>query len=151
VISNLVNDLTERNAKGRKTKSRKQTSDNRRKLNEEIFGTVLDNNEKTINTRTELSDEGTNGAGRSNDGTNKGADGRKTKTTDESSEFRRKLNEKSGSSRASNGESTVNLGANVGEELAGSSSTLDVLSDGGYDFTDGDGERRQKAGNEGSN
>jgi hypothetical protein len=151
VNSNLVNDLTERNTEGREAKTGKKTGNDRRKLDEKVLGTVLNNNEKTINTRTKLGEEVTNGAGRGNDGTNKGTDGGKTETTDESSEFRRKLNEKSGSSRASDGKSTVNLGANVGEKLAGSSGTLDVLSDGGDNFTDGDGERRKKAGDERSN
>lgn len=150
MISNLVNDHTKRNAESRETKTGKQTSDNRRKLDKEVLGTILDNNEKTINTRTELSDERTNGAGRGNDRTNKGADGRKTKTADESSKFRRQLHEEGGSSGASDGESTVNLGANVGEEFSRSSGALDVLSEGVDDCTDGDGERRQETCNEGS-
>ncbi|KAI7973184.1 hypothetical protein EIK77_004461 [Talaromyces pinophilus] len=150
VISNLINDDTKRNAEGRKTKTRKQTGDNRRKLNKEVLGTILNNNEKAINTRTELSDEGTNGAGRGNNGTDKGTDRRETEAADERSEFRRQLHEEGGSSGASDGESTVNLGANIGEEFAGSSGALDVLSDGVDDCTNGNGERGQEASDEGS-
>jgi hypothetical protein len=112
---------------------------------------VLDNDEETVNLGAKVSDEATNGAGRGHNGTNEGTDGGETKTADKSSEFRGELEEESGSLGAGNGQSTVDVLANVGQELAGTLGTLDVVSEGGDNLADRDGQSRKETANSGGN
>lgn len=144
-----VDNGANRDTKLRQAEADQEAGNDVRQGNEEELGTVLDNDEQTVNVMADSLEELADSAGSSNNLTNNNTDGRETETADEGSEFWGELEEQLLGIKTDDGEGSVDDLSGIRKKLAGAVA-LEVFTERSNDLTDGDGEGREDTGDESS-
>jgi hypothetical protein len=117
VATHSGHDGTDGNAERRQTKTSHERGDGGSELDQEERSILTNGNQEVADVRTEVCQEITEAAGRSNDGADWSTDRRETEGADEGGDLRRKLEQERLGVLASNGQDLLDRRTEVSHEL----------------------------------